>query len=272
MPDREVWARLGAVLRRIRVAAGVSQSALLGRQASVSDVERGRRLPTEAQLQEWLAVASGPDREEARFLFDAAQTETESWSGMRVDPDPTLQRRADEENRAARRVRNYQDRTIPGLLQTPEYATAVFGAVGKPDVAGAVAERMRNQRVLYEPGRRFEFLLLSRVLDCTVAPRARAGQLAHLARMASVGSVALGVVPDGVGDLPGTQRFMLFDPLDGSASFATTEGLGGRVTYRGPGAVLAYGREWDRLWSAAAVGADAVDAIKTRRVHDGPGF
>lgn len=264
MPERELWVRLGAVLRRIRSAAGVSQSALLSRQATVSTIEAGTRLPTGEQLEAWLALASESDAAEARFLFDAAQTETESWSGMELAPDVTLQRRADEENRAARRVRNYQDRTVPGLLQTPEYAAAVFTAVGKPDVAAAVAERMRNQRVLYEPGRRFEFLILARVLDCTVAPETRDGQLAYLERLAGVDTVELGVVPDVAGDLPATQRFMMFDPLDGSPTFVTSEGLGGRVTYRGPGAVLTFSQEWDRLWSAAVTGDDASTLIREK--------
>lgn len=263
MPERELWVRLGAVLRRIRAAAGVSQSALLSRQATVSTIEAGSRLPTAEQLEVWLALASQADAEEARFLFEATQTETELWSSMEVGG--TLQWRADEENRAARRVRNYQDRTIPGLLQTEEYAAAVFTAVGKPDVGAEVAERMRNQRVLYEPGRRFEFLILARVLDCSVAPGARDGQLAFLERMAAVDAVELGIVPDVAGDLPGTQRFIMFDPLDDSPPFVTSEGLTGPVTYRGPGALLTFGREWERLWAAADTGADAVAVIQQTR-------
>jgi hypothetical protein len=61
--------------------------------------------------------------------------------------------------------RGFMPATIPGLLQTPEYARHVFEQLAvssdgrPPTVEEAVRLRMRRQEVLRVPGKRFHILL-----------------------------------------------------------------------------------------------------------------
>ena len=67
-------------------------------------------------------------------------------------------------------VRAYQPKIVPGLLQTAEYTTALLEdardrqRVQRDDVAEAVAERARRQRVLTRAGHRFVLVIEEPVL------------------------------------------------------------------------------------------------------------
>lgn len=261
MPERSPLAeRLGLELRRIRKAAGLPQSDLMSRQATVSDIETGERLPDEEQLELWLRHASSEDERQVVALFNAARSETRVWASLLAE-DPTLQRTAAEENAGARRARFYQVGVVPGLLQTPDYARAVFEKLGRADVTASTTERILRQQVLYEPGRSFEFLVLARVLDCAVAPHTRSGQLGHLAAVASAQGVSIGVVPEHV--LPGSGSFALFTPIDDDTpEYVSLESPAGLARVSVRATVEAYEREWERLWSAAETGDAAVEVIR----------
>lgn len=265
MPEPSGLARrLGSELQLARKLAGVSQHALAGRlgvtQATVSRVETARRLPTVAQARVWLAAAGDDQRAQVLGLLESALRETRPWAEL----PGTLQRWAAEENEASSRVCNYQERVVPGLLQTPEYAGAVFAGLGRDEGAAAVSvsQRMLRQQILYRPGRGFEFLLLDRVLDCAVAPHARAGQLAHLAGVATAEAVSLGVVPAGA-MVPGSGSFIVFTPADGSARQVVIEHVHGRSTISAEEDVARFEAEWGRLWVAAVTGEDAVALIRS---------
>jgi Domain of unknown function (DUF5753) len=80
------------------------------------------------------------------------------------------------------RVRSYQPKIVPGLLQTSEYTTAVLLSARKrqgvqvDDVEAAVAERMDRQRVLREGGHRFAFVMEETVLRHRTRRPARLGE------------------------------------------------------------------------------------------------
>ncbi len=73
---------------------------------------------------------------------------------------------------------------IPGLLQTADYARAMFTRVANvynSPVDEGVAARMWRQQVLYEPGREFHFLVLESAPHIQLAPpEAMAGQLERI--------------------------------------------------------------------------------------------
>jgi hypothetical protein len=98
--------------------------------------------------------------------------------------------------------RSYCASMIPGLLQTPEYTTAVLDSLRRrrqvpvDDVAEAVEERMARQRVLYEGEHRFAFVLESAALRYQVGgPAVLEAQLRHLLRVMSVPSISISVIP-----------------------------------------------------------------------------
>jgi len=45
-------------------------------------------------------------------------------------------------------IRAFEALTVPGLLQTPEYAAELFRACGATDVDALVEERMARQQIL----------------------------------------------------------------------------------------------------------------------------
>lgn len=89
-----------------------------------------------------------------------------------------------------RHFRFYHSLLIPGLFQTPGYATALMGAITvfreiPDDIEQAVAVRMERQKVLHS-GARFAVLVEQSVLNY---------QLGHLIAMAALPSVSLGIIP-----------------------------------------------------------------------------
>lgn len=88
---------------------------------------------------------------------------------------------------------------IPGLLQTPEYASAVFSlppALPDETRARTVAARMERQTTLYESGRSFHFLICEHVLRWLICePVVMAVQLDRLMSLSRLPNVSIGVMP-----------------------------------------------------------------------------
>ncbi|GAB3811834.1 helix-turn-helix domain-containing protein [Micromonospora zhanjiangensis] len=107
---------------------------------------------------------------------------------------------------AAAHIRNYEPALIPGLLQTPEYATVIFQA--KPgrspeEMARKVALRMERQRLLARQrpaAPRFEAIIDEAVLRRPIADtEAWRRQLAHLVNGTQPANTSLRVLPSSVG-------------------------------------------------------------------------
>ncbi|MCO1595506.1 DUF5753 domain-containing protein [Micromonospora sp. RHAY321] len=84
---------------------------------------------------------------------------------------------------------------VPGLLQTPDYARRILTEMVElhnldiADVDAAVSTRMQRQHLLYDAGKRFEFLLAEPVLRWLLAsPDVMAGQLDRLQTVVGVTS------------------------------------------------------------------------------------
>lgn len=95
----------------------------------------------------------------------------------------------------------YCSNVIPGLFQTPGYATALLTSIaafrGTPDdVTDAVAARMRRSHVIREGDHRFAVLVEESVLRYRFgSAEVMAAQLGHLLSVMALPSVSLGVIP-----------------------------------------------------------------------------
>ena len=97
------------------------------------------------------------------------------------------------------------------------------------DVDDAVAVRMARQRFLYEPGRRFEFLLAESVLGFLLTPAdVMRGQLDRLQTVIDAPNIWFGILPFGV-PLPIAPQnsFQLYDNV------AIVETIVGETTHTG---------------------------------------
>lgn len=274
MPDRpsRVRLQLGAELQAARTLSGASQRPLAEQlgisQSLLARAERGQRVldrPTTLALLQAVA-ATDTVRQRVLALTEAAHTETRTWAELRENDDQ-LQAQARERNAAAAIVRNWQPTVLPGLAQTADYARHVIplaDVADRFDHARQLAGRIERQDVLREPDRHFEFLIAERLLRWEPAPGVLAPQLAHLAAVAALPSVTLGVLPDDYAGAVPWHNFVLRVPADGSPAYVVAELIDGEHRITEPDSVLIYERLWKRLWSAAVVGDDAIELVTAR--------
>lgn len=162
-----------------------------------------------------------------------------------------------------RSFRIYEPGVIPGLLQTPAYATALMGAIIAfqqipDDTAAAVAARMDRQSVLHRGNRTFAFLIEESALRARVADDAvMAGQLGHLLQMASLPRVSLGVIPaSAVRTMWPVEGFWIFDEDRVLVELVTAE-----VTVTQQREIELYRRTFASLAETALYGAAARDVV-----------
>src|SRR5262249_13413296 len=151
--------------------------------------------PSLADIDAWGAAAGAAAGAlaEIRALAEAAAVEAISWRRAERRGLPALQRDVAGLEATAATLLNFQPVIVPGLLQTAEYARRIVLSgypTGRPDIGAAVASRMERQAILYDEGRRLEFVIAEAALRWRVGPapvmRAQLDRIASLATLASV--------------------------------------------------------------------------------------
>lgn len=120
---------------------------------------------------------------------------------------------------------------VPGLLQTPEYARAVFTLAGEPDVEGQVTKRMARQAVLTRDDPPYVSVLLSEVALLLISAELRKGQIGRLLEVADLPNVTLRLVPVSAGLQVGLEgEFNIFATPEREVGFVETPARGRLVT------------------------------------------
>ena len=130
----------------------------------------------------------------------------------------------------AAHIRFFLPTMITGLLQTPEYARASLG-VFPGDQAQAITKRLDRQATLYNPAKRFTFLLTEAAVRWQlVEPAVMAVQMGRLSSLSELPNLRLGLIPlDAcVPDGP-LNTFTAYDDR-----IATAETFGGVIMMRDP--------------------------------------
>ena len=200
-PSASVPAYFGAELRRFRKAAGLTQDELGERinytGALIGMIETTLRTPT-LQFAEMCDRVLDADGMFARLWPLVNQPNRPSWYHSYVELEAT-----------ATMIRAYQGQLVPGLLQTEEYARALFRI--NPDrftaemIDEMVAARLARQVLLAAPhGRMYWFVLDEAILHRPVGGHeVMRAQLAHLLDFADQPNVVIQVVPFDAGEYPG---------------------------------------------------------------------
>jgi hypothetical protein len=271
-------ARLAARLRAVRATAFRSGNAFAGEvgwvQSRVSKIETGAQLPTEDDIRVWVrATRANPDVE-AELLQLLADARVEYVNVRDVQRGGGLANRqaslATLESQA-RRIAEYQPALVPGLVQTAAYARELLALPGGPlshgaseaDVDALVAERVRRQDILYQPGKRIQLVIGEAALHSPPgSPDTLRGQLDRLLTVAGLATVELGVLPLSA-PMPALPMsgFKIHDD-----AFVLVETLTGEQRLDQPDEVAVYEQAFDRLLTAAAVGEQAAQLI--RRVSE----
>jgi hypothetical protein len=158
-----------------------------------------------------------------------------------------------------RHMRVYCSAVIPGLLQTPPYATGLLEAITEfrsipNDVPEAVAARVARSHVIREGNHRFALLVEEGVLHHQLADDdGMAGQLGYLLAVMSLPNVSLGVVPfRGRRKMWPVESFSIFDDTR-----VQVELLSARVIITSPGEISTYAKAFQDMSKMAVYGAKA---------------
>jgi transcriptional regulator with XRE-family HTH domain len=194
---------LSRTLRQLRQAANLSGEAA-GKaagfsQAKISRIETGVNVPTPEDVAT-LAEVYQAVAEVRRRLGQLAEDMKAGTRRVVLNRGGTeFQARIARIEAASGHVRTFAPTSVPGLLQTADYARAVFnsGTLTAEEIDAAVAGRMRRQELLGAEGHRFTLLTTAGALGwCAGSPAVMAAQADRLAAPQSP-NVRFGFIPWG---------------------------------------------------------------------------
>jgi transcriptional regulator with XRE-family HTH domain len=163
-------------------------------------------------------------------------------------------------------ARVYEANTIPGLLQTPDYARALLLSGIAPDPEKIVMERMQRQDLLArQPAPHLTVIISQNALEWPVgSPEIMQAQLARLLEVAEWPNVVVRVVPRSwhAGAHPGLDgSFQLLSGDDfGEVAYTEAPGTGRLVS--SPPDVRSYGIRYERIGAKALIEGPSLDLIR----------
>ncbi|GAA4584569.1 helix-turn-helix transcriptional regulator [Planotetraspora phitsanulokensis] len=267
---------LGVRLRQLREAAHLSGKDLaerLGWQPSkVSRIENARQTATEDDVVVWAqAVQAGHETFDG--LIEQAvglQARHDTWRQRHRSGLAALQEDVRDLESRTRLLRAFEPGLVIGLLQTAEYARHIFSKVRRlhdstDDIDAAIRVRMQRQEILYDPDRRFRFVMPESVLRYRLAPRdVMRGQLDRLLAVTTLPNVEFGIIPFEA-DLPSALVNSFYIYNDGPVGVPTrTKDL----LLRDPDDVAFYAEAFEELCAAASY-HEAARAIIVGVVDEG---
>ncbi|MPZ67486.1 MAG: helix-turn-helix domain-containing protein [Pseudonocardiaceae bacterium] len=182
-------ARLAARLRALRADTGLSGNRLAQQlgwpQPRVSKLEIGKQIPSEDDLTMWLTATGASDEQRAELaeLLSAARIEYATWRGVQRTAGGLAARHA--------------ERAVWEAATTSPLASAMD--ITEADADAMVAERIKRQDILYQPGRTVHVLTGETALRNTPSTAdVLLNQLDRLISFAWLPSVELGIVPHDV--------------------------------------------------------------------------
>jgi DNA-binding XRE family transcriptional regulator len=148
---------------------------------------------------------------------------------------------------------------VPGLLQTEDYARAIYTIGGSKDVEADVAARMARKDTLNRPDPPLVWVLLDEdALHRPVGgPQVMRDQLTQFLELSSLPNIMVRVVPGSVGYHVGLDGAFKIMTVDGTDIVFTEAGGGGRLVMDAA-EVREFGIAFDR------VGSDALSRTSTR--------
>jgi len=265
--------RLAVELRRIRDRAGLSGRQLADQvgisQSKVSRIESGRTVPTAPEVAAWAAAVNAPEtlKELLTALTNASYTEVHPWTAV-LREKIHVQDEIQEIENHARMELEYAPLVVPGLLQTAEYARRVITmfdpAYAELDIPAVVAGRLDRQVAMFDPARRFAFLITEAALRWQPGPAVLLlSQLDRIASVSTLENVSIGLIPHTARALTQVPHgFVVVEPLDQDGdTLVMVETVHANLMVSDPAQVALYRRQWSLLEKMAVFGDDARDLL-----------
>ncbi|MEV7252018.1 helix-turn-helix domain-containing protein [Streptomyces cyaneofuscatus] len=232
--------------------------------SKASRIARARTAPSDADIWTWCEACGAGDQ--AADLI-AASRRSESmyvqWQRIHRDGMRQVQECTVPLYERTAHFRVYASNVMPGMLQTPEYATGLLRSIttfqGTPDdVADAVRARMARSRVVHEGNHRFALLIEGAVLHYRVCQGTElAAQLRYLQEVMARPNVSLGIIPlEARRTVWPLEAFYAFDDAQ-----MAVETLTAAVNITAPSKVHTYLRAFVEMSRMAVYGAAARSLI-----------
>ena len=265
--------RLAEALKELRIGEGLSGARLAGLigwpQSKVSRIETRSQLPSEDDVGAWVAATNAPPGtlDALLAILRGARIEYAAWKdAFRESGADGVQAGILELEAQSTRIAEFQPSIISGLVQTSEYADELLRLPSGPLSFGAddasvdrmIAERMERQRVLYQPDRRIQVVMLEGALRTRlVSADVLAGQLDRLIAVSGLPALELGIIPfEASVPVFTLTGFRLYDDL------VIVESIDGEQQLADPDDVARYEKYLELLRNAAKTGRDAVSVIQ----------
>lgn len=251
---------LGVLLRTLRSEQGWTVEYLADRllcsPSKVSRMETGHRGASARDIRELCDLYGVDDEQRQHLMTLASEGKQRAWwspLGLPYSTYVGLEAEADS-------IRDFGLGTLPGLLQTPDYARAVVKAVAPRLAPDVVEQRVngriaRQQTLTSDDPPRFEAVIDESVLHRLVGgPQVMASQLARLLEVSELPNVSLSVIPYGAGALPAVNNKFILLQFAASAipDVVFIEGLTGDLYLDDPEDVEAYAATFSSLLDLAA--------------------
>lgn len=201
--------QLAERLKKARTDKGLTQTELAAHadwgdsgKTKVSKIESGRQLPSEADIDQW-ATATGLSgrlvKQLKAMLVEAEQLRT-SYRKRMVKGQAPVQQEYTDLAETTTSFRFFETFVLPRYIQVPEYALAVLSEFKRHasinDVEEAVNVRLSSIRFLYDPAKRFEFLINEPVIRSRrFPPEVMRPQLDRLLSVIGLRNVRFGIYP-----------------------------------------------------------------------------
>lgn len=262
---------LGALLRTLRTEAGmtVEQVAdrLLVSSSKISRLETGRRGANARDIRDLCNLYGVSDPRERERLGDLAKEGKAAGWWRPYDLDPQYATFVGLESEAVS-ISDYGAGVVPGLLQTSDYARALYEAsvprLSPGEIAQRVEVRKRRQQVLD----RTDPPLFTAIMDEAELHRVVGGpavmrdQLKHLIETASVPNVSIRVLPFAAGAHAALDSTFIILGFSASVpGVIYVDGLVGQVYLEREQDVQRYRLVFDQLRALSLGPEDSVDLI-----------
>jgi transcriptional regulator with XRE-family HTH domain len=259
----------GNRLRRLRQDAELSGKELAGQlgwpASKVSRLENGKQTASTEDVHAWATALEVPDEVRNKLIDDlrSLRVEYAAWRRQLRAGFAPRQRAGVILSNATTQFRGLTTATMPGLLQTADYARHVFQGIaplhaGTTDVEEAVRTRLRRQEVLYQTDRSFKILVTESSLRVRLCPPAvLRAQLDRLLVLSGLENMALAVLPsDAAVPTAVKHGFWIYDD-----NLVLVETIGAELAIRDQEDIALYERLFEAFWDAALHGQAAFDFI-----------
>ncbi|SNY46855.1 helix-turn-helix domain-containing protein [Paractinoplanes atraurantiacus] len=213
-PDLPVGAELARWRRRKKISGQLLGDRVGMSQAKISRLENGVSQPDPQDVRSIAAALGLPADEVERLVALAGRPSDRFVDWHSTEPGlPERQQFLRQLEISTREIRTFNPAVVIGLLQTSEYARALLTgyrteldddhtAASPLAVSEAVAARIQRSQVLYEPGRKFSFLMSEAALGNRVCgPADMIAQIGRLREVSDLPNVDVRIIPQEA-DLP----------------------------------------------------------------------